>query len=151
MGYVIDNTEFRDNPDVAIGITFPFNGSGVFNSSFTTVDQSISNLKNLLLTQKGERYLIPTFGTNLVQSLFQPATTELKEFINKDITDAISYWLPYINIIELLIRTFEDDPSLETSINVKLKFSIDQTQSEESITIIASESGIEFLKGNNEA
>ncbi len=151
MGYVIDNTEFRDNPDVAIGVTFPFNGIGVFNSSFTTVDQSISNLKNLLLTQKGERYLIPTFGTNLVQSLFQPATTELKEFINKDITDAISYWLPYINIIELSIKTFEDDPALETSINVNLKFTIDQTQSEQSITIIVSQAGLSFLQGTNEA
>ena len=143
MGYQIDNTEFRNNPDVAIGITFPFNGKGAFNSSYTTKDQAISNLKNLLLTQKNERYLIP--------NLFQPATAELKEFISNDISDAIAYWLPYINVIELSVKSFEDDPVLETSINVNLKFSIDQTESEESITIILSDEGIAFLARNNEA
>jgi len=151
MSYRIDNTEFRNNPDVAIGITFPFNGKGAFNSSYTTKDQAISNLKNLLLTQKNERYLIPNFGTNLVACLFQPATAELKEFISTDISDAIAYWLPYINVIELSVKSFEDDPALETSINVNLKFSIDTTESEESITIILSEAGIAFQAGDNEA
>jgi len=147
MGYIIDNKEWTKNPDVAIGVTFPFNGKGVFNSSYTTKEQAISNLKNLLLTMKGERYLIPNFGTNLVQALFQPATAELKQFIIDDVSGAIAFWLPYIDVIELSVKTFEDDPSLETSINVLIKFSVDTSDSEESITIIASESGIEFLAG----
>ena len=47
MGYVIDNTDFKSNPDIAIGVTFPFSGQAIFNSSYTTMDQAISNLKNL--------------------------------------------------------------------------------------------------------
>ena len=151
MGYVIDNTDFKSNPDIAIGVTFPFSGQAIFNSSYTTMDQAISNLKNLLLTMRGERYIVPNFGTNLVQALFQPATPELKEFIINDITSAISFWLPYIVIIELTVNTFEDDPALDTSINVILKFSVDTSNSEQSITIVASDEGISFVAGNMEA
>lgn len=151
MGYVIDNTDFKSNPDIAIGVTFPFSGQAIFNSSYTTMDQAISNLKNLLLTMRGERYIVPNFGTNLVQALFQPATPELKEFIINDITSAIAFWLPYIVIIELTVNTFEDDPSLDTSINVILKFSVDTSNSEQSITIVASDEGISFVAGNMEA
>ena len=151
MGYVIDNTDFKSNPDIAIGVTFPFSGQAIFNSSYTTMDQAISNLKNLLLTMRGERYIVPKFGTNLVQALFQPATPELKEFIINDITSAIAFWLPYIVIIELTVNTFEDDPALDTSINVILKFSVDTSNSEQSITIVASDEGISFVAGNMEA
>ena len=151
MGYVIDNTDFKSNPDIAIGVTFPFSGQAIFNSSYTTMDQAISNLKNLLLTMRGERYIVPNFGTNLVQALFQPATPELKEFIINDITSAIAFWLPYIVIIELTVNTFEDDPSLDTSINVILKFSVDTSNSEQSITIVASDEGISIVAGNMEA
>ena len=151
MGYVIDNTDFKSNPDIAIGVTFPFSGQAIFNSSYTTMDQAKSNLKNLLLTTRGERYIVPNFGTNLVQALFQPATPELKEFIINDITSAIAFWLPYIVIIELTVNTFEDDPSLDTSINVILKFSVDTSNSEQSITIVASDEGISFVAGNMEA
>jgi len=43
-----DTTENR-----ALGVQLPFNGLfGIFSSTYTTVDQAISNLKNLLLTTK---------------------------------------------------------------------------------------------------
>jgi phage baseplate assembly protein W len=149
MGYIIDNKEWTKNPDVAIGVTFPFSGKGVFNLSYTTQDQAISNLKNLLLTMKGERYILPNFGTNLVQALFQPITAELKQFINDDISDAISYWLPYINIIDISILTFEDDPSLDRSVDVTLTFSVGQSNSEQSITISSTEGQIEISSTEN--
>ena len=73
----------RSNPDRAVGILLPFNkpvegkaiadnyasgsigAGGVFIQSYTTELQSISNLKNLLLTRKGERYMQPNFGTDI--------------------------------------------------------------------------------------
>ena len=50
-------------PDIAVGITLPFGkDKGLFSLSYTTEEQSISNLKNLLLTRKGERLFQPEFG-----------------------------------------------------------------------------------------
>ena len=94
--------EYRYNPldfepDVAVGVMLPFNGNalgrsdiqhyasgsrsgdGVFALSFSTEQQAISNLKNLLLTRKGERFMQPDFGTRIFDSLFEPNTKELEE------------------------------------------------------------------------
>ena len=48
------------------------------NKNLTTFDQSRSNLKNLLLTKKGERVLQPNFGSGLQDLLFEPIDDELK-------------------------------------------------------------------------
>ena len=85
--------------DIGIGIAIPF-GSGRtnFKINYTTLEQGKTNLINLLLTDKGERYMQPQFGTNLKRFLFQPNTADLVSLIRTDITDAIKFWLPYINL-----------------------------------------------------
>ena len=58
--------------DVAIGITLPFGkNKGLFSLSYTTEEQSISNLKNLLLTRKGERLFQPEFGSDVYSLMFE--------------------------------------------------------------------------------
>ena len=61
---VIDTEEFND---YAVGLSLPLkNGDGgFFEQNLTTFDQARSNLKNLLLTKKGERVLQPNFGSGL--------------------------------------------------------------------------------------
>ena len=58
-------------PRKAIGVSLPFTGLGVFNSTFTTRDAVKNNLINFFLTGKGERFLNPTFGTGLRNLLFE--------------------------------------------------------------------------------
>ena len=53
------------NPSVGIGVALPFNGPGVFNTNYTTQDQTKSNLINLVLTEPGERIYKPFFGVGL--------------------------------------------------------------------------------------
>ena len=63
--------------NVAIGIPFPLGGTPIFSSTFTTEEQALSNLKNLLLTRKGERPFQPLFGTDIPSFLFENITREL--------------------------------------------------------------------------
>ncbi len=87
-----------------IGVTIPFNNpSGVFYQSYTNRDQVFSNVKNLLSTSKGERYMQPDFGTELKFILFENINTEedLEESIKGDIISAITTWLPYLNVTRL--------------------------------------------------
>ena len=60
------------NPDIRIGLKLPFNrgSSGLFAQSQTTLEQTGSNIKNLLLTSKGERVMQPEFGSRLRDLLF---------------------------------------------------------------------------------
>ena len=141
MAYEIINNEVSNNPNVAIGIRFPFNSPGIFSKTYTTVEQSKSNLKNLLLTMRGERYEQPLFGTDLIQLIFEPATELTVNRIRETISDSISDWLPYITVNEIIIDTFETDPSLTNEIRVVIKYSVTSNNSEQELVLFATETG----------
>jgi phage baseplate assembly protein W len=127
MPYQIVNVNdiSQATPNGAIGIKLPFNGTtGIISSTVTSLEQAISNLKNLLLTYKGERINQPNFGTDLPQVLFQPNLSNLKTIITEIITDAASYWLPYINITSIDIVTADDDPDLTYEIKISISFNV---------------------------
>ena len=109
--------------NTAIGIPFPLGGAPIFRSTMTTEDQALSNLKNLLLTRKGERPLQPLFGTDIPSFLFEqitePLLNKLKEGIEKD----IAFWLPYIKMEEIKVEPLED----ENRINFTFSFSVGET------------------------
>ena len=93
-------------PDVAVGIMLPMtdvNGT-LFKLSYTTQEQAISNLKNLLLTIQGERPMQPFFGTDIQKMLFNQITANVLERIENSVRTAINYWLPYIILNDLEIE-----------------------------------------------
>jgi phage baseplate assembly protein W len=112
-----------------------------FKEVYLTTDQAFENLKTLLLTRKGERYRQPTFGTDLLNILFQPNTNLIKQAVSDIITTPVSEWLPYITIEQIDVRTNEDDPSLNYNIEIIISFSVDQ-YSTQTITVAASEEGV---------
>jgi phage baseplate assembly protein W len=115
-----------------IGVTLPFNNpNGIFFTSTTNKTQVLSNLKNLLLTAKGERYFEPEFGTDIRSILFENITDE-EEFTNRirgDIETAISIWLPYLIVTELTVNLNisddgrVDDPNHAISIFLRVLIS----------------------------
>ena len=116
---VLDTEEYND---YAVGITLPIQiGNTAFNQSFTTKEQVESNLKNLLFTKKGERIMQPEFGCGLQELLFQPNDSDLEEQIEDTITEAVSFWLPYIRINGIDIQS---DPAQRDvkRINVKVTY-----------------------------
>lgn len=87
-----------------IGVTIPFNNpNGIFFQSFTNRVQVFSNIKNLLLTAKGERYMLPDFGTELRFILFDNIIDESQfiDAIRGEIINAINTWIPYVGITRL--------------------------------------------------
>ena len=82
------------NPDVYIGLKLPFTRgrSGLFPQSENTLEQAGSNIKNLLLTAKGERVMQPDFGSRLRELLFEQYTEELRlQIENEIIENRVSY------------------------------------------------------------
>ena len=115
MPLPIDNKK-----DVAVGITLPLRNSdkGFFNKSYTTLEQAKTNLKNLLLTQKGERPFQPQLGTDIYRILFEPITEELPDRIAETIEDSVQKWLPYLTIVKLKVS--EDDDTWAKDIDAVL-------------------------------
>ena len=92
----MSNTLFANNLDYVTtsrreritGLKFPMPvspGDGGFFSK--SMDKAVvaQNLKQLLLTSKGERLMYPSFGTNLRAALFEPITGTLIGDLEKDI------------------------------------------------------------------
>jgi phage baseplate assembly protein W len=97
--------EFKIEPldfekDISLGLTLPFiNSNGrLFDKNYLSIDQAVSNVKNLILTVKGERVMHPNFGTNIRRFMFEPNYPNLREAVLSEIRDAIAFWLPYIII-----------------------------------------------------
>ena len=115
-----------------IGVTLPFNNpTGIFNKSFTNKEQVLSNLKNLLLTAKGERYFEPEFGTDIKTILFENISDEeqFSSSLRGEIEGAISKWRPYLLISELTVNLNMsqdgrvDDPSHAVGIFLRVLIS----------------------------
>ena len=98
--------EDRDD-NVFIGIDLPFRKSegveGWFASTTTTIEAVKNNIKNLLSTHKGERYMQPNIGLNLRKFLFEQFTDELRLQIENDILDTFNFWLPFVQVRDLQV------------------------------------------------
>tara|TARA_B100000029_G_scaffold315513_1_gene307930 strand:+ start:1445 stop:1876 length:432 start_codon:yes stop_codon:yes gene_type:complete len=115
---VIDTEEFNN---FAVGITLPIQKgeTGYFRQSFQTFDQVKSNIKNLLLTKKGERIFQPEFGSGIHDLLFNPATERFEEDVENTINEALEKWLPYV-----IVEDIDVDVSKEYTDNNQAKVSI---------------------------
>lgn len=123
-----------------LGIDLSFNNVGIFKPLYSTLRQAAANFRNLLQTQRGERWYHPTYGCDLIAILFEPNVAELKQEISSIITIAASTWLPYIDIDDLVITTNIDDPLLSHQLVISIAISCDTIQTEK-IVIFVGESG----------
>ena len=123
----MSNIEKDLNPDVFIGVSLPldYGGQGFFNKTRTTLQQTRSNIKNLLLTIKGERLGNPTFGSDLMTVIFEQDDGSMPDKIRSTIIDAVEFWLPYLvmNKVEVTNQLSGDDNNINRY-NVSLVFSL---------------------------
>jgi phage baseplate assembly protein W len=116
----------QDRDDrVFIGIDLPFRKSdgveGWFASTTDTISAVKNNIKNLLRTNKGERYLQPNLGLNLRNYLFEQYTDDLRLQIENDILDTFEFWLPFVQVRNLDIKMSDASDGIgknKLSINV---------------------------------
>jgi len=113
-----------DRDDIALGIALPFGpGQSNFKLNYTTLDQAKTNIINLLLTHKGERFMQPDFGTNLRRFLFRQNTESLADDIRDDLSEAIKFWLPYVKAESIDIDRSVQNIELYT-IHISITFSV---------------------------
>lgn len=77
-------------------------------------DQIKSDLLCLLLTNPGERVMLPEFGTPLKQLLFEQNDSFLRQEAQRVIAQAISLWEPRIVVQKIEVSSNPDDSSLNS-------------------------------------
>lgn len=90
--------------DKHINIKFPFKDSQLgyyFDSNTLTTDAIKSDILHVLLTQKGERFLNPNFGTNLYKFLFEPNDDITLAEIKDEANSSLNYCMPNVQITKL--------------------------------------------------
>ena len=142
MAYVfIDRTINSNNNEIALGVSIS-NSNSLFNSLYDLRLQVRENLKTLLLTRKGERYMSPTFGTDLLDIIFQPNVEELKQDVYDIIAEAINVWIPKIQLVDIKTTTNVDDTTLNNTVLVSITYSIvEDIYIPETLTIQAQDNG----------
>jgi len=118
-------------PRKAIGVSLPFSGKGVFTPTYTSKDAIKTNLVNILLTGKGERYLNPSLGTVLRNYLFENITEETLRRVKADITNTINVYFPRVEILELQITSEPDTSTFVTF----LKYRVTESDIQDEIII----------------
>ncbi len=109
---------------LGIGINKKSDSNGIFAVNYTTIAQASENLKNLILTKKGERVMQPEFGCDIWELLFEPISEDvISTQIESSILSAVEIWLPYINVDKIIFDYDENDID-SNKINVEVKFSL---------------------------
>ena len=82
--------ETKEYEDYAVGLSLPIQISNVaFKQNYTEIEQLKTNIKNLLLTKRGERLMNPLFGSGVETVLFEPITDEFEDKIQDIITNSV--------------------------------------------------------------
>lgn len=111
----VGKTKSQQAEEILTTTTFPFGiktplsfgeeGEGIFSMNYSIGEQFADNLRNLILTNWGERLGLYDFGANL-----RPLTTEFSSQDSFDaeaisrIRVAVQKWMPFVNL-----ETFESD------------------------------------------
>jgi phage baseplate assembly protein W len=112
-----------------INIKFPLKDDPeknvLFKQNFVSKDALLSNLLLLLLTDTGERFYMPDYGTNLKKFIFEPKDNTTQTDILEDVKKSVSRFMPEVTITN--VRFYGDgiDEQNEQVSDHELKVYID--------------------------
>jgi phage baseplate assembly protein W len=114
---------------ISYNIKYPLNDNVSTNTYFqmsrVTKDAFSSDLLLLLLTQKGERYYEPDYGTDLLKYIFEPSDNLIASDVEQEIKRTVSLYIPSLQINTITFNWNTDDngqPISENQLNVNIKF-----------------------------
>src|SRR5210317_1600755 len=118
-------------PRKAVGVSLPFSGKAVFNSTYQSRDAIKTNLINYFLTARGERYLNPLFGNQLQRLLFEQLDQATIREIDGLIKDDLRIYFPKVEPID--ISTTGDSET--GTVQFALKYRVSESNIEDEVII----------------
>jgi hypothetical protein len=102
------------NPKAHLGVGWgfpvkPVNGGLVYVRYEADIEQAIPII---LLTEPGERPMLPEFGAGLRRYVFEPSSAATYRAIEQSVEQALIDWEPRIDIDSVTVTPDEDEPNL---------------------------------------
>ena len=118
-------------PRKAVGVSLPFSGKAVFNSTFQSKDAIKTNLINYFLTSRGERYMNPEFGNGLQALLFDQLTEDKVRQIDAQIRRDLDLYFPKVQATNI---STVGEPDTNT-VQFSMSYVVEETNIEDEVTI----------------
>ena len=97
---------------------------GLYNMNKTALDSIKQNLKMLILTNPGERIMIPDYGVGLKSYLFEQKNQYIASKIENKINQQVSKYLSVVRIEQIIITGNEESVDPENGLGVRIIYSI---------------------------
>ena len=103
---------------------------GGLKTNTSTIKAVSDNLRNLILTNYGDRPCLYDFGANLISLVFEPGSSNLEQRASYLIRGAVEKWMPFVEIETISVTPPNadlnptDDPNTMT---VFVQYKISQT------------------------
>ena len=111
--------------DTPVGITMPYKrgSNGFFQQTNSDMIRALNNLKMLLMTAKGERPMMPTYGSDLHEVIFENNTEGVPDDLLEDaVKDATDTWMKEVRIVSVISdRDLVNKPE---TVTLKVKFEL---------------------------
>ena len=117
----ISNLPFGIKTPVDKGI---LNKESLFKMNFNIEDQIEDNLKNLLLTRRGERLCFSDIGTDLKKIYSLKNKEDIEEIAMKEIQITVNKYMPFINLINFTSVEEKSNSDSEVIFKLTLDYSI---------------------------
>jgi phage baseplate assembly protein W len=118
----------RYSPEpVAIGITTPMqlgNGSNIFKMHYDLEKQISDNLRNLVLTNHGERLGRYDFGANIMELVFELGTDDFDQEAMMRIKNSVSKFMPFVQLEGFAVEIDHYDNKEVSKVNIFVTYTI---------------------------
>ena len=118
-------------PSTGIGVKIPFSALNVFDTVYSTKDQTKYNLINFLLTDPRERPFNPNFGAGLRSFLFEQLETNTTQDLQTMLISQIESNFPNVNIVNLTVTS---DVNIG-AINIEFSYNIRNTKESDEVLL----------------
>lgn len=118
-------------PRKAIGVSLPLSGKAVFNSTYETKDAIRTNLINYFLTGQGERYLNPSFGTEIRNLMFENINQDMVDRVKSTVSRGLTEYFPKVIPTDFQVLGTPDT----NTVTLLLRYAIRDTNIEDEVVI----------------
>ena len=105
-------------------VSFAQSGGTLFSMSFDVKEQVKDNLKNLLLTNRGERLMLADFGADLRPLAFEYSNEDIVTAAISRISAAVSKYMPFIELENFETRVEPSTNGNNIGVVVRVTYSI---------------------------
>ena len=109
---------------------------GPYRLNKTLKDVVRQNLKNLILTDPGERIMIPNFGAGIRRLLFEPMNSVVRGKVTSRIISQVSEYMGFVQISDIIVLTSENDPDLgPNTVRLVVKYNLGNVNDSDTLII----------------